>query len=94
MTGKKRRADSEPARLPLLYTHSLPELRRGTLSAAPGSTNNNNTSREDPSPWPESHDGAIVFLLDARDDFEARLLRTWVESGRPETVTRSNVSFV
>jgi glycerol-3-phosphate O-acyltransferase len=64
------------------------------LSATPGSTNNNNTSREDLSPWPESHDGAIVFLLDARDDFEARLLRTWVESSKPESVAFSEFSFV
>jgi glycerol-3-phosphate O-acyltransferase len=36
-------------------------------------------------PWPETRDDAVVFLLDARDDYEARLLRAWVESGKPES---------
>jgi len=35
-----------------------------------------------------------VFLLDARDDFEAALLRDWVESGKPEDTSRSDYSFV
>jgi len=46
------------------------------------------------SPWPETSDNGVVFLLDARDDFEARLLRTWVESSKPESVAFSEFSFV
>ena len=43
-------------------------------------------------PWPKTPDGAIVFLLDARDDFEAGLLRDWVESSKPESA--GQYSFV
>ncbi len=32
------------------------------------------------SPWPDVDAGSIAFLLDARDEFEAGLLRDWVES--------------
>ena len=39
--------------------------------------------RDSPSPWPEIQDATIVFVLDARDDFEVGLLREWVESERP-----------
>ena len=35
------------------------------------------------SPWPDIPNQAVVFLLDVRDDFEARLLRDWVEAERP-----------
>ena len=71
---------------PVLYTRTLPELRRGPLEATPGSNNI--------SPWPETHDDAIVFLLDARDDFEAELLRDWVESRKPESAVLPGHSFV
>ena len=64
------------------------------MLAAPGSTNKNKISREDLSPWPEGHDNAIVFLLDARDDFEAGLLRNWVESSKPESAASIEYSFV
>ncbi|MBT8080949.1 MAG: 1-acyl-sn-glycerol-3-phosphate acyltransferase [Gammaproteobacteria bacterium] len=42
------------------------------------------------SPWPNIESEAVVFLLDVRDDFEAGLLRDWVnaqwkESGPPPT---------
>ena len=37
------------------------------------------------SPWPQTETASIAFLLDVRDDFEAGLLRDWVESQRPET---------
>ena len=42
------------------------------------------TSHDTPSPWPPDQDATIVFLLDARDDFEASLLSDWVESGKPQ----------
>ena len=35
------------------------------------------------SPWPEIEGGAIAFLLDARDEHEARLLRDWAEAQKP-----------
>ena len=42
------------------------------------------------SPWPNIEDEAFEFLLDVRDDFEAGLLRDWVnaqwkDSGPPPT---------
>jgi glycerol-3-phosphate O-acyltransferase len=43
---------------------------------------------------PDIETGAIVFLLDARDDFEAGLLRDWVESRRPKGDSRIQYSFV
>mgnify|MGYP001815596012 FL=1 len=52
------------------------------------------TSRDSPSPWPPDQAATVVFLLDARDDFEAALLRDWVESGKPEDVSGSRYSFV
>ena len=62
--------------------------------AAPGSMNKNKASREDTSPWPDSAAEAIVFLLDARDDYEAGLLRNWVESSKPDAATPPPYSFV
>ena len=79
---------------PLLYTQALQELQKRPAVATPGSNNNNKASREGLSPWPESRDDAIVFLLDARDDFEERLLREWVESEKPESATLPEYSFV
>ena len=35
------------------------------------------------SPWPQQQPSNIVFLLDARDEYEARLLRDWAERTRP-----------
>ncbi len=63
------------------------------MEATPGSTNNNKTSRENSSPWPETRDDAVVFLLDARDDFEAGLLRAWVESSKPDSAELPEYSF-
>jgi glycerol-3-phosphate O-acyltransferase len=51
-------------------------------------------SRDNASPWPDVEDAAIVFVLDARDDFEAGLLRDWVESRRPPAAPGSRYSFV
>jgi glycerol-3-phosphate O-acyltransferase len=52
------------------------------------------TNPESVSPWPDTDDQAVVFLLDARDDFEADLLRDWVESRRPDSIASSRCSFV
>jgi glycerol-3-phosphate O-acyltransferase len=60
----------------------------------PGSKNNNKGGRETLSPWPETSEEVIVFLLDARDDFEAGLLRSWVESTKPESAALAAYSFV
>ncbi len=35
------------------------------------------------SPWPQERQSQIAFLLDARDDYEARLLRDWIDRTRP-----------
>ncbi|MDH3895250.1 MAG: hypothetical protein OES78_11890, partial [Chromatiales bacterium] len=59
-----------------------------------GSSNENKVSRSSSSPWPEIESGAIVFLLDARDDFEAGLLRDWVESRKPGGDAHPPHSFV
>ncbi|MGI9261961.1 MAG: hypothetical protein ACR2QR_07995, partial [Woeseiaceae bacterium] len=57
-------------------------------------SNNNNTSNDNASPWPEIENGSVAFLLDARDDFEARLLRDWVEAQKPETGTHPQHWFI
>jgi len=57
-------------------------------------SNNNKTNSDSASPWPEIEDGAVAFLLDARDDFEARLLRDWVETQKPEPGSHPRYSFV
>ena len=59
-----------------------------------GSSNNNKLNRDSSSPWPEIETGAIVFLLDARDDFEVGLLRDWVESRRPNGDSQLRHSFI
>ncbi len=51
------------------------------------SSPNNNENNGNLSPWPDDRDAAVVFLLDARDDFEARLLRDWVDDQRPDTAS-------
>jgi len=57
-------------------------------------SHNNNTNSDSSSPWPEIEDGAVAFLLDARDDFEARLLRDWVETHKPEPGSYPRYSFI
>jgi len=64
------------------------------LAETAGTSNNNKTSRDRFSPWPEIEDGSIAFLIDARDDFEARLLRSWVESLKGESGSPPRYSFV
>ena len=48
---------------------------------------------ENMSPWPDVDNKAITFLLDVRDDFEAKLLRDLVEGQRPESAT-TQYSFI
>jgi len=69
-------------------------LQRGPLAEATGLSGNNNASRESSSPWPEIETGAIAFLLDVRDEFEAGLLRDWVESRKPADDARPPHSFI
>jgi glycerol-3-phosphate O-acyltransferase len=52
------------------------------------------TRRGSSSPWPDVRDAGIAFVLDARDDFEAGLLRGWVESSRPPSGPQPPYSFV
>ena len=54
--------------------------------------NNKNTNSSPP--WPDIEDGAVAFLLDARDDSEVRLLREWVDAQRPETDSVPPHSFI
>jgi glycerol-3-phosphate O-acyltransferase len=50
-------------------------------------------NRDSRSPWPEIQHATIVFVLDARDAFEAGLLREWVESTRPRADSPTHYSF-
>ena len=50
------------------------------MAEARESSSDNNVSRNNMSPWPDVESETIVFLLDVRDDFEARLLRDWVDA--------------
>ena len=64
------------------------------MAEATGSTDNNKASGRSVSPWPDIETGAVTFLLDARDDFEAALLRNWVESRKPNSGSRPEHSFI
>ena len=46
----------------------------------PQASSNNKNKHASRSPWPDIDAGSVAFLLDARDEFEAGLLRDWVES--------------
>ncbi len=64
------------------------------MATAAGSTDNNKKNRDNASPWPEISDGVIAFLLDARDDFEARLLRDWIDSRKPDSAPTTQYSIL
>lgn len=64
------------------------------MAAAIGPTSNNDNSLDGSSPWPQIDDAAVVFLLDARDDFEAGLLRDWVEQHGPGSDSGPQPSIV
>lgn len=64
------------------------------MAKGTGSSNNNKMSPACSPAWPAVEGEAVVFLLDARDDFEAGLLRDWVESRRPESESPARHSFV
>ena len=55
------------------------------MAAAIESSSDNNESRSGTSPWPDIDGRAIAFLLDVRDEFEARLLRDWVKAEKPSS---------
>ncbi len=59
---------------------AVQELRREPLAEATESSGDNNKSRTSPTPWPDVESTSIAFLLDVRDDFEAGLLRDWVDA--------------
>jgi glycerol-3-phosphate O-acyltransferase len=63
------------------------------MAGAPVPNNNNKANDDNLSPWPHITAGTVVFLLDTRDDFEARLLRKWVESCRPASAAAVQHSF-
>jgi glycerol-3-phosphate O-acyltransferase len=63
----------------------LPEWWRGPLAKV---------SHDNASPWAEIETGSIAFLLDARDDFEADLLRAWVEAQTPSDDAHPQHTFV
>ena len=46
----------------------------------PEASSNKKNKHANRSPWPDVDAGKVAFLLDARDEFEAGLLRDWVES--------------
>jgi hypothetical protein len=73
---------------------ALQKLRRGPLEETTRPSNNNEMSSDSSSPWPEIESGAIVFLLDARDDFEVGLLQDWVESRKPNGDSQLQHSFI
>jgi hypothetical protein len=54
------------------------------MAASAESTRNNPADNGSASPCPDVTDEPVVFLLDARDDFEAELLRAWVDDQEPD----------
>ncbi len=64
------------------------------MATAIDTTANNNKNRDASSPWPSIDAARIAFLLDARDDFEAELLRNWVEEHKPPADVCPSYSFV
>lgn len=60
-------------------------------SRASSNNKNKHTRR---SPWPDIDDGEITFLLDARDEFEAGLLRDWVEAKTPRSESVPEATFL
>ena len=52
------------------------------------------TGRDSASPWPDIEGRAVVFLLDVRDDFEAGLLRDWVNAEWAESGAPPRHSFI
>ena len=65
------------------------------MATATESTSDKNTSRDSSaSPWPDVEVKRIVFLLDVRDDFEARLLRDWVDAAWTASGSPPRHSFI
>ena len=72
---------------------ALQGRRRKKLAEATESSSDNNVNRNSASPWPDVETEAVTFLLDVRDDFEARLLREWVEAEKPASA-QSRHNFI
>ena len=51
---------------------------------AEATKNNNIGKNANVSPWPEQDGNPVVFLLDARDEFDAQLLTSWIDRHRPD----------
>ena len=51
---------------------------------ADAKTNNNIGKNANVSPWPEQDGLTVIFLLDARDEFDVRLLSSWIDRHRPD----------
>jgi glycerol-3-phosphate O-acyltransferase len=64
------------------------------LAEAIETPDNNNVSRNSSSPWPDIEGEAVAFLLDVRDDVEARLLRDLVDASRAEAGSSPRYAFV
>ena len=52
------------------------------------------TSKRDKTPWPQVDVGEIVFLLDARDGFEAELLSAWIDETRADGESQPTHSVI
>lgn len=70
------------------------EINIVNTKPATGSSNTCMTDRGGASPWPEIDESAVAFLMDVRDDFEATLLRDWVESRKPQCRSGSSYWFI
>ncbi len=44
--------------------------------------------------WPDPGAGRVLFLLDAASSFEEKILRSWIEAGRPPATPASEVQAV
>jgi len=64
------------------------------MAAAIGANSKNGRNGDGSSPWPKITDAAVTFLLDVRDDFEAELLRNWVEQHKPTSDSCPRYSIV
>ena len=60
-------------------------MRARKKVTAESTTNDNAGRNADVSPWPDQDGSAVIFLLDARDDFDASLLTAWIDRHRPDT---------
>ncbi len=64
------------------------------MAASAESAGNSPADHGSASPWPVVTDHPVVFLLDARDDFEAELLRRWVQGEKPHADVRYSFASI